>query len=227
MTYRPSDSDELAARIDDLMGRLRRDVGKRGWTFHVQPSSEVIPEFLKGYQPDALGIGPDGGIVIKIRVRGRETQAESLADLAKLVESQNGWELRVFYVSPPAEVAPGLPAPTSGELASGLAEARVLLDGVHERAALVMAWSLLEAMARLVSPTEEKARARPLSPVQAVQTLAEMGYLEEADARRLRDLTRLRNAVVHGGLGTIVPAHDVARLIHDLEGITHSLDEAA
>jgi uncharacterized protein YutE (UPF0331/DUF86 family) len=102
-----------------------------------------------------------------------------------------------------------------------------LLESGHERAALVIAWSLLEAIARLVTPQGETTRARPLSPVQAVQTLAEMGYLKEVDARRLRELTSLRNAVVHGGLKTVVPANDVAQLICDLETITHDLAEAA
>lgn len=227
MTYQPSESEELAARIDGLMGRLQKDAEKRGWKFYIQPSPQVIPEFLKGYRPDALGVGPDGGVVIEIKARRHDAQRESLSKVANLVEAQKGWEFRAFYVSPPVEVRPDLSVPTVSELASGIAEARVLLESGHERAALVIAWSLLEAIARLVTPQGERTRARPLSPVQAVQTLAEMGYLEEVDARRLRELTNLRNAVVHGGLRTVVPANDVARLIHDLEEITHNLDEAA
>lgn len=227
MTYRPSESEEFSTRIDGLLGRLQKDAEKRGWTFYIQPPPHVIPDFLKGYRPDALGVGPDGGVVIEIKARRHEAQRESLVKIASLVEAQPGWEFRVFYVSTPVEVGVDLSAPTASELAYGIAEARMLLESGHERAALVMAWSLLEAIARLVTPQGERARTRPLSPVQAVQTLAEMGYLEEVDARRLREMTNLRNAVVHGGLGTAVPADDVAQLINDLEGIAYNLDEAA
>ena len=227
MTYQPSESEESVARINGLMERLQKDVERRGWKFYIQPPPKEIPEFLKGHRPDALGIGPDGGVVIEIKARGHKAQRESLSEIANLVEAQKGWEFRVFYISPPGEVKPDLSAPTASELASGIAEARVLLESGHERAALVIAWSLLEAIARLITSQEERIRARPLSPVQAVQTLAEMGYLEEVDARRLRELTSLRNAVIHGGLGTVVPANDVAQLIHDLEEITHNLDKAA
>jgi uncharacterized protein YutE (UPF0331/DUF86 family) len=227
MTYQSSRSAEIDARVDGLLERLQKDAEKRGWKFYIQPPPQVIPEFLKGYRPDALAIGPDGGVAIEIMVGRREAQKESLAKIANLVEAQRGWEFRVFYVSPPLEDRPDLSAPTAGELASGIAEARALLESGHERAALVIAWSLLEAIARLVTPEDERTKARPLCPVQAVQTLAEMGYLEEADARRLRELTTLRNAVVHGALKTVVPANDVAQLIHDLEEITHDLDEAA
>ena len=90
-----------------------------------------------------------------------------------------------------------------------------------------MAWALLEAIARLVAPKDEGIKARPLSPVQAVQTLTEMGYPEETDARSLRKLTNLRNAVVHGGLKVNGPANDVAQLIHDLEEMAHNLEGAA
>ena len=227
MTYQPSESQDYAARVEGLMRQLQKDAEKRGWKFYIEPPPQVIPEFLKGYRPDALAIGQDSGVVIEIETRRREAQRESLARIANLVEAQKGWEFRVFYISPLNEFKTDLPAPTASELASGIAEARALLESGHERAALVIAWSLLEAIARLVAPEGGRAKARPLSPVQAVQMLAEMGYLEEVDARRLRNLTNLRNAVVHGGLGTVVPTNDVAQLIHDLEGITHNLDEAA
>ena len=227
MTHRTYHSEEASDRIADLMERLQKDAERRGWTFYVEPPSHVIPEFLNGYRPDALGIGPDGGVVVEIKSHRPDARKHGLASLADLVETQKGWNFRVFYVAPPAEAGPDAPAATRSELASGIAEARVLLDTGHERAALVIAWSLLEAIARLVTPLERKNSARPLSPVQAVQRLAEMGYLEESDARRLRELTNLRNAVVHGGLDTAVPANDVAQLIHDLEEITASLDEAA
>lgn len=227
MTYQPSEAKELTARINSLMGQLQKDAEKRGWKFYIHPQPQVIPEFLKDYRPDALGIGPDGGVVIEIKAREPKGQRESLAKIANLVESQKGWDFRVFYISSPVEARPDLSVPTASELASGIAEARELLESGHERAALVIAWSLLEAIARLVTPEGEGNKARPFPPIQAVQTLAEMGYLEESDARRLRELTNLRNAVVHGGLRTVVQANDVAQLIHDLEEIAHNLDEAA
>lgn len=108
MTYQPSESEEFAARIDGLLGRLQKDAEKRGWTFYVDPPPHVIPEFLKGYRPAALGIGPDGGVVIDIKARQQERQKESLAKIASLVEAQKGWAFRVFYVSPPIDARPDL-----------------------------------------------------------------------------------------------------------------------
>ncbi|MCJ2137680.1 hypothetical protein MKK69_27150 [Methylobacterium sp. J-026] len=227
MTHTPSASEEYAAQINALMGRLHKESERRGYKFYVQPSPEVLPEFLKGYRPDAISIGPDGGTVIEIKSRRDNPQRESLTKIGNLVEGQKGWEFRVFYVSPPADGRPDLSAPTENELASGIAEARKLLESGHERAALLIAWSLLEAIARFVTPAEERSKARPLSPMQAVQTLAELGYVAEVDARRLRKLTSLRNAVAHGGLGTPVPTEIVTQLIHDLEEIAHSLKETA
>ena len=87
MTYQPSKSEELSSQIDGLMGRLRKDAEQRGWKFYIQPPPQVIPEFLKGYRPDALGIGPEGGVVIEIKARRNEARGESLTRRATLVEA--------------------------------------------------------------------------------------------------------------------------------------------
>ena len=96
MTYQPSGSEELAARIESLLGRLQKDAEKRGWKFYIHPPPHVIPEFLEGYCPDALGIGPDGGVVIEINARRHETPIQSVAKIASLIEAQKGWDYRVF-----------------------------------------------------------------------------------------------------------------------------------
>lgn len=226
MTYKIFESDELDDRVKSLMARLQNDIEKRGWKFYIDPPERVIPAFLKGYHPDALGIGADGGVVIEIKTGRHKPLNLNLAKIAKIIEDQNGWEFRVFHVSPAAEVPPVLSDPTPDELTRGIAEVRTLLETGHAQAALIVAWSLLEAIARLVTPYDERRESRPLSPIQTVQRMAEMGYLEEFDAQRLRKLANLRNVVVHGGFATTVPAKEVAQLIKDLEKITDDLHSA-
>ena len=97
----------------------------------------------------------------------------------------------------------------------------------HERAAFVMGWAALEAIARLVMDQRGIDPAKPLSPIQAVQILVQEGYIDDDDARRLRSLARLRNEIVHGGLRTVVSREDVAGLIRDLETMAGTLRHAA
>jgi hypothetical protein len=72
---------------------------------------------------------------------------------------------------------------------------RILADTGHFAPARVFGWAILESLARLASSS---VRSTGLSPIQAVQVLAEEGYIENEDAQRLRELAKLRSAVAHG-----------------------------
>jgi len=85
--------------------------------------------------------------------------------------------------------------------------------------ALILGWAVLEALARLASTHDGTGHLGPLSPVQAVQLLAEEGYLENDAAADLRRMTSLRNAVVHGDLSADVSAEQAAALIERLHMI--------
>lgn len=78
---------------------------------------------------------------------------------------------------------------------------------------------------------------RGLTPIQAVQALAAEGYaaegyIENEDAQRLRDMARLRSAVVHGDFSSVVTADQVRFLVEQLEAMksnimTVAADESA
>jgi uncharacterized protein YutE (UPF0331/DUF86 family) len=85
--------------------------------------------------------------------------------------------------------------------------------------ALILGWAVLEALARLASTHDGSGHFGPLSPVQAVQILAEEGYLENDAAADLRRMTSLRNAVVHGDLSANVSSEQTAALIARLRVI--------
>jgi len=55
--------------------------------------------------------------------------------------------------------------------------------------------------------------------MQAVQRLAEEGYLEHEAANHLREMVKLRNAVVHGDLSVNVSARQVENLLKELQAI--------
>ena len=61
---------------------------------------------------------------------------------------------------------------------------------------------------------------RAFSPIfQAIQILAEEGYIDNTVADRLREMAKLRNAVVHGDLSAIVSSNQVQDLLVQLRTI--------
>lgn len=232
MTFPPSRGHEAALRDARLMDGLRVEAERRGWTFHAEPSKDIIPAFLDDYQPDAIILTPEGGTVIEIADRQDLAQKGLLAGIARRVSAQRGWSFRAFYANPSDQADDPVRSATPEDVVSGIEEARSLLDAGHERAALVMGWATLEAMARLVMARLVMGDARmdptgSLSAMQVVQILVQEGYVSDEDALRLRAMLRLRNDVVHGGLRTTIPREEVARLIEDLEAISSDLKQPA
>lgn len=214
-------------RSRHLLDELKIDADRLGLAFHLEPPAAILPDFIGSDRPDAMVITPDGGVIVAITDRKDLARRQSLADLAKRVAEQPGWSLRVFYAnaSDPAEHA-GV-SPTIADVTSGIDEARALDEMGHGRAALVMGWATLEAMARLAVSRSGDDLVRSLAPIQAVQVLVQQGYLGDDDARKLQHSARLRNEVVHGGVSTVIAPGDVSELLGTLESIASTLRQAA
>jgi len=54
----------------------------RGLKFCINPPREMVPNFLDDFQPDAIALGPDGGIIIEVKHRGSTASEKQLAAIA-------------------------------------------------------------------------------------------------------------------------------------------------
>lgn len=205
----------------NVLRNLQQVSEARGLKFYLNPSREVVPEFLGDFQPDAIALGPDGGIVIEVKHRRSLASEKQLAEIAKRISAQKGWDLRIIYLSPPMDETPPIEKPTPEQLQSTFQEVEDLAKGGHPAAALTTAWAALESLARLASAYSE--RPSSFSPMQAVQILAEEGYLEHEAADRLREMVKLRNAVVHGDLSVNVSTGQVEGLLSELRAIASAI----
>jgi hypothetical protein len=82
-----------------------------------------------------------------------------------------------------------------------------LLAQNHPRAALVIGWATIEAIARTLSPDFPSTGSRTMR--QAVGLLEHLGRLPYPEAQTLRDLLPLRAKVVHGDLDTTITTAEV------------------
>jgi len=191
----------------------------RGLKFYVNPPQEVLPAFLGDFRPDAIALGPDGGMIIEVKRRKSSASDRQLAEIAKRISDQKGWEFRAIYLSLPDNDVLPIPRPTPQQIEASFREIDALAKGGHAPAALVTAWAALESLARLARAKSGMESLKSFAPRQAIQTLAEEGYLENEAADRLRELARLRNAVVHGDFSVEVPIERVEGFLKLLRAI--------
>jgi uncharacterized protein YutE (UPF0331/DUF86 family) len=196
----------------------------RGLKFYVNPPRELVPDFLGDYQPDAIVVGPHGGMIIEMKLRRSPASEKQLAAIARRVSDQKGWEFRAIYVNPRLDEMPPIEKPTSEQLQAMFREIEELAKTGHRAAAFVQAWATLESLARLARAKSETGSAGGLPPIQVIQTLAEEGYIENEAADRLREMVKLRNAVVHGDFTVDVPAEQIEDLLKQLRAITSDIE---
>jgi hypothetical protein len=207
----------------NVLRNLQQVSEARGLKFYVNPPREIVPEFLGDFQPDAMALGPDGGIIIEVKNRRNPASEKQLAAIARRVSGQKGWEFRAIYLNPPMDETPPIAKPTPEQLQTTFGEIEALTKGGHPAAALVTAWAALESLARLASANGEARRPGDFSPIQAIQMLAEDGYIEHETADRLREMAKLRNAVVHGDFSVDVPVEQSEGLLKELRVIASNI----
>lgn len=212
-------SDRDLEVLEALGANYRAD----GFQFIIDPSTRLVPPFLRPYRPDALAFKGAGGVLIEL-VRVSQDRDGKTRALAKLVEDHPDWRLEVVladnflrergWILEP-DAIPSLPPDQLGILREDLG--RLISDG-KASAAILLGWSLLEALTRARVSRLVRPSTRPLTGWQVVEQLTTFGLVEEGGYERLRRLLPVRNAIAHGDfqIGTIRDAEDLATIIDEV-----------
>lgn len=212
----------------NVLENLRQTYEVQGLRFYKNPSSEIIPDFLRGYVPDAIAMDDKrGGIIIEVKQRRNRIADRQLAQIAEKIAPHKDWKFRAVFTSPELGDPLDLPKPTKEQIDAKIQEIRTLTQSQYYDAALIVGWAILESLARTVITENEGEQSRGLTPIRAVQTLAQEGYLENDAAQRLREMAGLRNAVVHGDLSAIVSSEQVRDLLEQLQAIASGISHAS
>lgn len=190
-----------------LLNLIRPQYEAKGYSFYEYPQGDLLPEFLRGYQLDAIALGSPKNVAIEVK-RRKGAADKTLEKLSRLFQDHPDWELRVVFGNN-FEDDPATEPSSRAEIEKQIDEAESLLKMGHERAALVLAWAALEAASRSVDESQIRSR----SPSQVLEILEQMGRLEFQRAKTLRGLLTLRNAAVHGDYGATITEADVETVL--------------
>src|SRR5580704_15439404 len=123
-----------------------------GFDVFVHPSTAVLPAFMKGYSPDAIAMRPDRKIAIEVKSSERQAP-DQISRLQELFSHHPEWEFQVFY-APPRSPAVTIGIPTPLAIDTAISQVRELQESDRLSAALIVGWSLLEAVARSLLPNQ-------------------------------------------------------------------------
>ena len=202
-----------------ILERLRENYEHRGYEFFAEPLPDMLPSFLGHCRPDAIALKQGDGVIIEIKSGRRAGREPRIEALAKLISGQPGWRLQVYFEGERSEDSVQIDPPTQRQIAGQLVEVERLAASGHRKAAMLLAWSVLEAIARARLTQEGASSQRPLSPDQTVQSLEMSGLVDGQVGRDLRAKAHLRNLIAHGDLSVDVEAgvlDDLLKRIREL-----------
>jgi len=179
-----------------------------GYDVYLHPSPSILPPFMQSYRPDAIALKQGKKVAIEI-IRPVDFAGKQVRDLQSLFADQGDWELQVFYAPPlgaPASVA----VATRAMIDESIRTVEELRSAGHRLPALVMAWATVEAIGRALLP---ELLGRPQTPERLVEVLASEGIVTPDEADLLRRAGSIRNAVVHGGIDTVVDDEMLGRVV--------------
>ena len=183
-----------------------------GYEVIADPGPADLPPFLADRRPDAIAVGKRPSLLVEVFRKDGNKEAAKVSELRSLVKERDDWDLRVFYFS---SLEPTLSPVPNATAAAAIRAARDVL-AADPRAAVLFAWSILEAAAR---EKIETAGTRPLNPSALVNLLAGEGYLDQEQAREMLRLSELRSRLAHGQIDCAAAPEDVLHLLSIAERI--------
>lgn len=190
----------------DVLQQLVPELEAEGYEVFLHPNRPLLPGFLRNYAPDAIARRGDKNLVIEIFRKSPDSEQKA-ERITSLLKGQDDWELRVVWITPSGPARTVQPQ-TRSIIRKRITEIRELANSGQFGPALLLAWATLEAIGRLLAPSQFQ---RPQTPGRLVQVLASEGYITPTEADHLRLLAEKRNRLIHGELQTRITKSEVGR----------------
>ena len=178
---------------------IAEEYRSKGYEVIEQPSPEQLPEFLAGYHPDVLVQRGDEAIIVEVKSRSSLTKDPRIREMSRVVQAEPHWNFELVVVGEEEQwSAPEGARPFERDDILRCIEAaeRLVASGFSE-AALLQAWSTLEATVRLLSEEEGLVLER-LNPLSILTQATSNGVISRDDYNFLTKVMKYRNALAHG-----------------------------
>lgn len=188
-------STELEHR---LLQEIAREYRQRGYRVLEQPGRADLPDFLAAFQPDMIALGNDDNVVIEVKSRAEIATDDSLLLLTAAIENASGWQLDLVVTNPDDALVVGDQALilSPSEIRARLATVRLLLSRREDEAALLLAWSAIEASLRFLAE-KNGIRTTTAQTIFLMKQLYSLGLLGKDDYDLLQTALRERNSIAH------------------------------
>jgi hypothetical protein len=178
---------------------IAEEYRSRGYEVIEAPTPEQLPDFISGYDPALLIRKGKEAIVVEVKSRSSLAKDSRIRDLARLLQTKPNWNFELVVVGEEENVSsPEGARPFEREdILRGIEEAERLFESGFSEAALLLAWSTLEATLRVLAEEEGLSLDR-LTPTNILKQAVIHGVISRNDYSFLMNVMKYRNALAHG-----------------------------
>jgi hypothetical protein len=212
----------MARRETDLLDALRQHFSDQGYEFFVQPPSQMLPQFMGGFRPDAIAVTPQKKIAIEVKNSSQQSK-EQFEQLARIFAPHADWEIRFYYAESPPDFDRVEAAPLE-RIKQAVDQARKLRRDGQLLPSLLVARAMLEALARNLLPD---ATERPQPARKLIEDLAAEGWITPTERSQLRGISQLGNAAAHGQLDAKIDERQIDVLLSILTTLLAAAEDKA
>jgi hypothetical protein len=203
-------NETLETRETEVLERLRQSYVGRGYEFLIEPTGEDLPDFLRGKRPDAIARSPQEKIVIELKSTRSKSRDPALSFFASEVPKHAGWKFQLVILDEESGGADRDAEPSDPELREQYSKITSFVRDGDNKTALILGWSLLEALARRLSFSESSGTPKRYKPQSVIEKLISDGFVEDHESDLLRRLAVSRNRLVHGFTRVTINKEDMS-----------------
>ena len=191
---------ETIATLEKQRARaIAEEYRRRGYEVIEEPTQEQLPDFLSGYHPDLLVRKGDEAGVVEVKSRAALTKEPQIRELARLLHTKPNWNFELVIVGEEEQLRTpeGARPFDRDDILQGIQAPERLLELGFSEAALLLAWSSLEATMRLLAREEDIVLDR-LDPLYILNQAVMHGVISRDEYNFLTKVHEYRNALAHG-----------------------------
>jgi uncharacterized protein YutE (UPF0331/DUF86 family) len=206
--------------------QLAAEYRKEGYEVFFHPSSDDLPDFLKGYRPDLVLKRGNESVIVEVRSRFslNSPSTQYLRYLAQVVEEHSDWRFELVMTNSEDIIdSPNIEGSLQqSEIETRLQAARQLVSQYPE-SAILYSWSLVEATLRLVAD-HEGLNLQRFEPLYLMKQLVTEGLISRSQYQLLKNAYSLRSNIAHGFKITQLSQESVYELIDITEHLLETLN---
>lgn len=212
--------ENVITREQEVIEKLKREYTQRGYSFVENPDERQVPDFLSKTRPDAIATKGQEQIAFEVLLTGKSAKSSATANfLAREIPKHPGWKFELVVVDSAIGGDDASFDLQAKDFDSELQKVIHLAKNNDFKLSVVAGWALLESLKRFLTSLPENTDSKRYRPSTVVESLVSEGLVEDEEGEMLRDISQLRNRLVHGFVNVEVKPKDAENLIETLKNL--------